>query len=209
MDSREGLKQHNIQTYPSHCRWYCAPCDRAFASESNLHHHLRSSTHQPRRFKCPGKRCGATFISHSALVLHCESGTCPSGVTRDKLNKLIVSVDKGSIITNPARMVGGPDEGVTQRFATEYSWNGEAYECFLCFKEFRSLKALNLHLNSPAHEGKIYKCPTQWDGCRMEFRTLGGLVQHMESGSCKVSRYARNLTDVIDALSSKMRTLGI
>ncbi|KAH9058050.1 hypothetical protein EDB87DRAFT_1532298, partial [Lactarius vividus] len=69
-------------------------------------------------------------------------------------------------------------------WATERSWNGRAYECFLCHSMSNTLDSLNRHLKSPAHGQKIYRCPKL--DCRIKFVTLSGLCQHVERGTCGV-----------------------
>lgn len=83
-------------------------------------------------------------------------------------------------------MPGYDDQGET--IATARSWNGSGYQCYLCQREFNSLRGLNSHLSSPAHEQKIYRCPGR--GCGGEFKLLSGLVQHVESERCGVMRFA-------------------
>lgn len=73
-----------------------------------------------------------------------------------------------------------------QAYATARSFNGHDYECILCHKTFGSLSSLNLHLNSPVHDERIYHCPTEFSGCGTEFKTLSGLMRHAESGSCGI-----------------------
>ncbi|GBE86770.1 hypothetical protein SCP_1000120 [Sparassis crispa] len=206
-ESSLGLEDHNRQKH-----WYCISCKRVFQSESNLNSHLRSSVHQPSAYACPGRNCGMTFISHAALILHWESGACPSGVTREGVDRVAVRIDRGGIITNPARLIRGPDGQTTapsstsvETWATERSWNGSSYECFLCHRTYRTLHALNMHLRSPAHADRIYRCPAAWRGCGREFRTLSALCQHVESEQCSVHRFSNEMQTVIDTFSSNLR----
>lgn len=75
-----------------------------------------------------------------------------------------------------------------ENIATERSWNGYGYECYLCHREFGSLTGLNQHLKSPAHEQNLYKCPNR--ACGREYKLLSGLVQHFESESCGVMKFS-------------------
>lgn len=126
------------------------------------------------------------FISTANLVMHLESGGCRSGATRHTVNQFVAERDTGHFITNPNRLITGP----TETWATERAWNGNNYECYFCHKEFRALTGLNQHLASPAHERMTYRCPPQLSqGCRMQFKTLSALCQHIESGSCGVIRF--------------------
>ena len=178
---------------------YCTDCSRGFQSESNLRHHLNSRVHRPADVRCPGRGCTKAFVSHAALILHFESGTCPSRMTREQLNRLVVRADTNNYITNPSRLLTGPmgryePPAPAVTWATDRSWNGYAYECFLCNRTFDTLVRLNQHLKSPFHEDKIYRCPKS--DCRIEFGTLSGLCQHVEGGSCGV-RMFRQVRDVM------------
>ncbi|KAI0074718.1 hypothetical protein K474DRAFT_1685632 [Panus rudis PR-1116 ss-1] len=77
--------------------WFCSPC---FQSSNNLQIHLRSTIHSPRKYKCPGAHCEKSFVSDSALVMHCESGSCRSGVTRHAINRVIFAIDQGRTLTD-------------------------------------------------------------------------------------------------------------
>ena len=87
---------------------YCRECDRHFQSESNLRQHLNSRIHQPANLRCPGRGCNRFFVSPAALTLHFEAGTCPSGMTREQLNRMVVRADANNYITNPSRLLMGP-----------------------------------------------------------------------------------------------------
>jgi hypothetical protein len=156
---------------------------------------------------CPGRGCNGSFISVASLALHFESGTCSSGMTREELNRRVVRADRNRNITNPDRLICGPggyEPPSTTSWATERSFNGAAYECFVCHCTFTSLAGLNQHLQSPAHEKKIYRCPKQ--DCRIEFKALSALCQHVERGSCGV-RVFRPVRDVMDRLTRGFNAL--
>jgi hypothetical protein len=91
-------------------------------------------------------------------------------------------MDHNNVITMP-----GYDK--VEIIATELAWNGLAYECYLCEKEFSSLHGLNNHIKSPAHEQDLYHCPKA--SCRKTYKVLSGLIQHMESESCGVMRFSQ------------------
>lgn len=121
------------------------------------------------------------------MILHLESGSCHSGANRRIIDRYVREYDRSNVITNPARLfASGNSEDITY-YATEASWNGLSYECYLCHSGFRSLSALNQHLASPRHQSKIYYCPL--DSCRLEFSTLSALCQHIESERCGVGRF--------------------
>ncbi len=119
--------------------------------------------HQPATMHCPGCSCQCTFISHSALMLHLESGACRSCMTREKLNHLICA-DMNNYIMNPTHLLAGTmghfePLTCTVMWVTGCSWNRVAYKYFLCNLMFKTLKCLNLHLQSLCHKNKIYQCP--------------------------------------------------
>ncbi|EMD33861.1 hypothetical protein CERSUDRAFT_141132 [Gelatoporia subvermispora B] len=206
-DFELGLHEHRRQSHPG---LYCISCKRMFANRNNLDQHLRSSVHQAKDHVCPGRGCKKAFVSRPALVLHWESGTCPSGITRDSLNQGVAKVDRGGIITNHARLLKGSESSgavVSDTWATDLSWNGFAYECYICHRTFASLKAVNAHLRSPAHSEKIYRCPTQWYGCDQEFKMLSAFCQHVENGHCGVQKFKEGMNKVLDSLSSNMKRL--
>jgi len=195
-----GLKEHYHEQHH-----YCSPCDRHFQNDNNLRQHLNSSTHRPRNTHCPAG-CGSSFISNSALVLHLESGGCSSGINRNTVNRVVRQLDTNHVITDPSRLITGGtyvDDEVTY-YATAFSWNGFAYECYLCHKDYSSLRSLNQHLASPAHERKFYICPGP--NCDIRFVGLGALCQHIESESCGVLRF-RAVQATMDSLLGQMTRL--
>ena len=132
------------------------------------------------------------------MTIHLESGTCPSGANRQKVNELVRSYDRDHLITD--RLLTYPDSNRrVDTWATSAAWNGDAYECYFCPREFRNLSALNMHLKSPVHEQKMYKCPK----CLNKFNVLSGLVQHVESESCGISRF-REVKAAMDSLTSNL-----
>lgn len=207
-DDYAELQEHDRDVHT-----YCTSCKRNFQSESNLRHHLNSKLHQPAKYPCPGRGCKKSFVSPAALTLHFESGTCPSRMTREQLNRLVVRADTNNYITNPSRLLTGPlgwsePPPTATTWATELSWNEvcDAYECFLCNATFRTLAQLNQHLSSPRHEDKIYRCPKA--DCRTEFVTLSGLCQHVEGGSCGV-RMFRRVRDTMESLTRGFNALTV
>ncbi|KAJ7075601.1 hypothetical protein B0H15DRAFT_652854 [Mycena belliarum] len=182
----QGLHEHYRQSALHH---YCEPCRRLFLSASNLTSHLNSALHRPKDIPCPGAGCGLSFVTHSALVLHLESGRCASGSDRQFVNRRVREYDTQNLITDPARLLTGPAGvgSVVRYSATSATWNGAEYECYLCHRGYRTLLALNQHLASPRHEEQIYVCPLTT--CRQHFSTLSALFQHIESGRCGVSKF--------------------
>jgi hypothetical protein len=129
----------------------------------------------------------------------------------EQLNRLVVRADTNNYITNPARLLTGPlgwnePPPRATTWATDLSWNGAAYECFLCNRTYKTLADLNKHLQSPRHQDKIYRCPKS--DCRTEFVTLSGLCQHVEGGSCGV-RMFRQVRETMEGLTRGFNMLTV
>ncbi|KAH8108282.1 hypothetical protein DFH11DRAFT_1711213 [Phellopilus nigrolimitatus] len=204
--SASELLSHNDCT---HC--YCYDCGRRFQTRANLESHRASSTHTPRTIVCPGRNCRKAFVSVSALILHAESGGCPSGITRQAVDAFVARMDRQNVITNPARMIGepgdyGPPAETRCLVSHATTWNGVAYECFLCRNEFATLRSLDRHLRSPRHRERIYRCPGP--GCGLECSALSALCQHVERGGCGI-KTNRQVQDIMDRLTSGMMAIAI
>jgi hypothetical protein len=65
------------------------------------------------------------------------------------------------------------------------------WPCQICEQTFRKKHDLLQHMNSVTHAPKIFHCPTDLPGLpgsgkpTIAFKTLSGLAQHLEAGSCK------------------------
>ncbi|KAJ8496577.1 hypothetical protein ONZ51_g1017 [Trametes cubensis] len=203
-----GLHEHCRQ---KHADRYCVPCKRMFQNWNNLDHHHRSTLHRGRTVACPMRGCDKAFVSSAALIHHLESGGCVSRVDRHTVNRIVERLDRQNIITNPARVIAGGTNAhpptIVDQWATEYAWNGSAYECYLCHRTFRTLPALNQHLRSPTHDDKMYRCPHNLYGCGAEFVALSAFCQHVESGNCGVCRFRGEVDRVLEGLSSRMKRL--
>ncbi|KAI6015663.1 hypothetical protein EDC04DRAFT_2578163 [Pisolithus marmoratus] len=191
--SDHGLHEHNRQRHGDR---YCVSCKRLFRFESNLNSasflcsceaHLNSSVHRPKDVPCPFRGCDMAFVSKSALILHLESGSCQSGVNRQRVNQYVRDMDRNNAIIDPSRLLTAGDNTSVDYIATERSWNGNAFECVLCHSRFAALRDLNRHLASPRHQSKIYKCPLS--SCGVHFRTLSALCQHVESEKCGIMKF--------------------
>ncbi|EHK42821.1 hypothetical protein TRIATDRAFT_300854 [Trichoderma atroviride IMI 206040] len=84
----------------------CEECDRLFVNAAALDQHLQSTVHRPisnltcMAGKICGVECNARFKSPSAMIAHMESGSCQSGMNRQKLNRLILVQDNDHLITS-------------------------------------------------------------------------------------------------------------
>ncbi|TGO10716.1 hypothetical protein BTUL_0127g00150 [Botrytis tulipae] len=195
--SSVARENHHIS---QHGHRYCTPCKRMFMNENNLMQHQHSKVHQGFPMKCPF--CPTQYTTASALIIHLESGRCPSGSNRERINAAIRHLDKNHVITTPLMEYSSPS---FTNIATERSWNGLCYECSMCHRGFNTLQGLNGHLRSPVHDQRMYRCPGP--SCGREFIVLSGLVQHVESESCGVMRFAnvqKSASGGIDKMVRKM-----
>lgn len=164
--------------------------------------HLNSSVHRPKDVVCPFRGCGLKFVSRSALVLHLEGGACRSGIDRNTINRYVRQYDTSNIITDPSRLLtSGTASDNIKYYASDRSWNGYGYECYLCHSSYSSLASLNQHLASPIHQDKIYICPAST--CRARFTTLSALCQHIESEKCGVFKF-KAVQHTMDSILGQM-----
>lgn len=141
--------------------------------------HLKSSTHVGKNAKCPW--CPNKFTNLTGITLHLESGKCPSGIDRQKIDNYCRQVDRDHVFTK--RLIEYPTrESYEPAAATSTAWNSrrQCYACYFCSRGFPNLIALNQHLNSPVHQQKIYHCFR----CKLEYVALSALVNHLESEAC-------------------------
>lgn len=83
-------------------------------------------THQPRDMECYG--CRQTFKSFSGMLIHLESGACPSDADEDMIDDIARDCDRSSEYIIDQRKTGG--------------WG---YVCWECEREFGKLSALYQH----------------------------------------------------------------
>ncbi|KAB8067134.1 zinc finger protein [Aspergillus leporis] len=172
-----------------HFRDYCHLCDRSFQSNNGLRMHLNSHVHRGRNIPCPF--CRANYTTASGLTHHLETASCPNApkLNRNTILRMIRERDPNGTITN--QQIGWHDEETSRYSATNQAFNGDDWECYLCHRLFRTVKALNSHLNSPAHQRNVYHCPNTRARCGKQFRTLAGLFNHLESESCSFMRFEK------------------
>ena len=114
--------------------------------------------------------------------MHIESGF--HKVTRHQVTATVHALN---IIPNiTIKKITGPVRPpiLCTYIATKASFNGSAYECYICRKSFRTLASLNGHLNSPAHDDDEFRCPK----CKTKFKLISGFIQHLESGCCGLAK---------------------
>lgn len=118
-------------------------------------------------------------------------------MNRDTLYKAVRCRDPTGIISKKLLTWSG----TTSYQATKKAWNAaaEAYQCYLCGRDFGKLTSLNQHLNSPVHQQKLYHCPN--GVCKKDFTLLAALINHLESESCQYMRFEavqKNIERILD-----------
>ncbi|KAF9459149.1 hypothetical protein BDZ94DRAFT_1268915 [Collybia nuda] len=182
----------------------CKPCRKRFYTANSLSQHLRDSSahaYKGKRGKAQNHRsspsskgkkfnclfCSKEFDSPSAVAMHIESGY--HNVTRHQVTAAIHKLRIVPTISVNRRLKGpiSPPTTIVTYSATRSAFNGVAYECCLCHHTFRTRQSLNSHLNSPAHDANEFKCPGA--KCGHSFKLVSGLIQHIESGACRLARF--------------------
>lgn len=128
-------------------------------------------------------RCQHNFSSPSAMIQHLESGACPSGLNRQKLNEALETHDTDHIITEPednnlleygiedlTLNTGAWSSDQSTVFTPDSDSNTDyqsslvalTTRCPLCpadSRQFATPESLQQHLDSPAHSPKLFRCP--------------------------------------------------
>lgn len=130
-------------TYDAHLELFvaCRKCDKHCLNRNNLDQHM--ITHKTAKLECWG--CYNTYIRMSHLMLHLESGGCPSGCgLRDINYRLLARCDNIHHFVAPkyiADFCHGVDiENVHGRMFP--------FECMECGNRFRFLSGLCQHMES-------------------------------------------------------------
>lgn len=165
--------------------------------------HLNSSTHRGKHILCPF--CKAAYTTATGLSHHLESASCPraSNVNHRSIFQAISQRDPRGLLTN--KLLTYPETDM-QSIATCASWNGSKYECYLCHRGYGTLRALNQHLNSPAHSEKLYHCPNR--SCNGQFVRLASLFNHLESESCHFMRFEKVQQQVHNLVTGKRQLIS-
>ncbi|KIM37282.1 hypothetical protein M413DRAFT_276588 [Hebeloma cylindrosporum] len=147
-------------------------------------------SHKARTMDCPIKSCPCKFKSGSGIAHHVENGNVHKDINRHDVTKAVKAFDTNNTISITRNITSSSNSPPSSTFlytATEDAFDGRRYVCFLCSKEkFKTLHALNSHLNSPAHDANEFKCPI----CEKEFKVVSALAQHVEASGCAMRRIA-------------------
>ncbi|KAI1397047.1 hypothetical protein F4819DRAFT_473284 [Hypoxylon fuscum] len=164
--------------------YYCADCERLFNSYNNIKMHLNSRVHRGKNLACPF--CKQNYTTATGLAHHLERGACPKApfLDQDEVYRLVRRKDPSGLFSK--NLIGW--EGSEKYKATALAWNGRAYECFICHRQFSQLHSLDQHVSSPTHQQNLYHCPKR-NTCGREFTTLAALMSHLESESCGYTKF--------------------
>ncbi|KZL64275.1 zinc finger protein [Colletotrichum incanum] len=187
----ENLREHEVQGH-----YYCKPCNRYFQNYNNIRQHLNSSIHRSSALRCPF--CNQPRNTATGLIHHLEQVACPKApLDRDKLYEAVRRRDPNGIISkNLLEWRSSPTYTAIER---AYNKAANAYECYLCHRLFSTLHGLNSHLNSTVHKQALYHCSNR--RCGHEFKTLAGVINHLESESCNFMHFdsvQRNVERIVD-----------
>lgn len=96
--------------------------------------------------------CHHTFATATGVTHHLEQGSCPKArnVNRDELYRFVRAKDPEGRISK--KLIGW--HGSSGYEVTGDAWNGAAWECYFCHREFKLCSGLNQHLNSPVRKYK-------------------------------------------------------
>ncbi|KAF7597384.1 hypothetical protein BBP40_006326 [Aspergillus hancockii] len=112
----------------------CKVCDRAFRNENDWRMHQQ--THQPRDQECYADDCTMLFKTFSGMLIHLESGSCPSGVDEDRVDYLARSY-------------------YNRTFAQTDSDGAWRYMCPGCERVYRTLSGLFQHAEDAVNCGRF------------------------------------------------------
>jgi hypothetical protein len=130
--------------------------------------------------------CKIAFATASGVVDHLLIGACACAPALDRDTVLRMVSDPHGLIAN--KIIEDPKERGDQYHITPRAFNGTNWECYICHKEFNSVRSLRQHMDSPVHQQKVYPCPNV-KACGKRFVGLAGLFDHLESESCGIERF--------------------
>jgi hypothetical protein len=107
-------------------------------------------------------------------------------------------IHSSTIPTPSSSSIDGSSVATIRYDATSKSW-----PCSDCSRSFTTRNDLRQHVDSAVHSQEIFHCPTSVGNNAAirdrEFKTMSGLVQHIEDEACKMGEDAmKTLLDVVD-----------
>ncbi|RFU77386.1 60s ribosomal l19 precursor [Trichoderma arundinaceum] len=185
----------------------CEDCNRSFKNERALQQHMDSVIHRPisnltcMAGKICGVECNAHFRSPSGMIAHMESGTCRSGMDRQKLNRLILVQDGDNLITSSsgifeyagwASLESGEESVSCSGILTPSTDSGATGILTPSDSQFSVVSLVERQLATRAPSGqqsdcmelgepKVFFCPICPEAKQRPFFTRTSLEQHMQS----------------------------
>ncbi|KAJ5963477.1 zinc finger protein [Penicillium vulpinum] len=182
-----ALEQHlqnKIHTFTKRPKegYVCEQCDRGFSSQNALNQHRGSLVHRPLSdLECIDPKCRKRFKSPSSLLHHLESGTCRSGMNRDKLNGLICAYDTDQIISIRGQpQIAAFDD--TTSTCSDSSTESEIIYTPCSTVSGRSLSPVGTAVRSYSSKPKKF-LGIGCSECTRTFKSLEALDQHRQSAA--------------------------
>jgi hypothetical protein len=150
-----------------HRHFHCVVCDRAFVGLNQVTQHFKSKVHMPSILVCPG-RCGARFITLSALIKHLEQQVCSSGCERADVDRFVRKTGRLGVRALLISQGGLPRPEVSH-FRSAGGQRKE-YGCPGCSRLFGPFSALVEHVESKWCGGA--DAPTSAAGIRVAWKAI-------------------------------------
>ena len=158
----------------------------------------------PKDLDCWGCGNAMRFATVSAMTIHLESGKCSAGWTTRHLNALSNEaqhareyVVKGR---EPWLLAGVPCRYIQD---TDFNERLGRWTCSVCAEAFIHKPSLYKHLqNQPCSRGypEVFKCPI----CPEKFTRLSGMLQHMETPRCPVTKDTKGVVSLLKTLEANL-----
>ncbi|KAH7065216.1 hypothetical protein B0J12DRAFT_559712 [Macrophomina phaseolina] len=138
---RTWFKRHSSYTAHQRAVVACHKCDKHCLNSNNLAQHVQ--THLNPKLECWG--CYRKFVRMSHMILHLESGTCPSGCGLDDINFALMAKCKNlrSFVDSDYLADFRKGVDIQQVYGRAFP-----FECKHCGDTFRLLSGLCQHLET-------------------------------------------------------------
>ena len=142
------------------------------------------------------------FETVSAMVIHLESGLCPGNWNIRQLNALAAESTYARHFVVPGEERWFPGGAATFSIAeTGFDDENDAWICSIRNQKFFHRNYLHQQLKTQSCS-KVYPKVLTCSVCPKNFATPSGMLQHIETPRCPISRH----TAIISELLEKLRT---
>ncbi|KAK5134787.1 hypothetical protein LTR08_006162 [Meristemomyces frigidus] len=156
----------------------------------------------------------ASVISESSGVLLTPSITTAHSRTTSFGGVILTptgasdALSEWSYINGAANMTPTTSAAASTTDTITYQNPNGTWPCTMCDKTFKKHGRLLQHLNSVAHATEIFHCPTalvglHTGGTSKAFKTLSGMAQHIEAGTCAGGRGTLDM--IVGIFESKIK----